>query len=94
MVAIAIYIRLRLQETADLPGYKGQGPDLDEPVERGILEFEHQVCADRQHRGHRRVASCGTAAVWALYYLQQVMKPDACARPSSRALPYSSDRHR
>ena len=32
LVAVAIYIRLQLQEDADLPGNQGQGPDDQEPV--------------------------------------------------------------
>jgi len=36
LVAIAIYIRLQLQETADLPGDQGEGADDQEPLEGGL----------------------------------------------------------
>ena len=41
MVAIAIYIRLQLQETPDLRGDQGQGADRRESLEGGLPHLEY-----------------------------------------------------
>jgi len=74
MVAIAIYIRLQLQD-ADLPGIK-PGGSRDESLARGLLESERQVRPDRERRRHWRRSRVVQRAVLAYYVLQQVMKPD------------------
>src|SRR5213079_482388 len=61
---------------ADLPGHQGQGADVEQPVARGVLESEHQVRAHRERRGDRRGVVWYSGQFWALYFIQQVQKPD------------------
>ena len=48
LVAIAIYIRLSLQETPIFQDIKAKGQNRDQSLARGVHEQQHQVCADRQ----------------------------------------------
>ena len=53
LVAIAIYIRLQLQETPIFEEIKAKGQDDQKPLERGLPQLEYQIHTDRHHRADR-----------------------------------------
>ena len=53
LVAIAIYIRLQLQETPIFEEIKAKGADDQEPLEGGLPQLEYQIRADRHRRADR-----------------------------------------
>jgi MFS family permease len=52
MVAIAIYIRLQLQETPIFEEIKAKG-EMTKPLEGGLPQLQYQIRADRLHRADR-----------------------------------------
>ena len=53
LVAIAIYIRLQLQETPIFQEIKAKGADDQKPLEGGLPQLEHQIHTDRHRRADR-----------------------------------------
>src|SRR5216117_1991152 len=76
MVAIAIYIRLRLQETPIFQGMKAKGQTAMNPWREACLSenFKYVVIASIVVLGEGCVWYSGQ--FWALYFLQQIRKPD------------------
>ncbi len=76
MVAIAIYIRLRLQETPIFQDIKAKGQISTSPWREAFLSsnIKYVLIASIVVIGEGVVWYSGQ--FWALYYLQQVMKPD------------------
>src|SRR5881296_37887 len=76
MVAIAIYIRLRLQETPIFQDMKAKGQTAMNPWREAFLSenFKYVVIASIVVLGEGCVWYSGQ--FWALYFLQQVRKPD------------------
>jgi len=76
MVAIAIYIRLRLQETPIFQDIKAKGQISTNPWREAFLSsnIKYVLIASIVVIGEGVVWYSGQ--FWALYYLQQVMKPD------------------
>src|SRR6266498_5764785 len=76
MVAIAIYIRLRLQETPIFQDIKAKGQVSTSPWREAFLSsnIKYVLIASIVVIGEGVVWYSGQ--FWALYYLQQVMKPD------------------
>src|ERR1044071_5464700 len=76
MVAIAIYIRLRLQETPIFQAIKARGQTATNPWREAFLSqnFKYVVIASVVVLGEGVVWYSGQ--FWALYFLQQVRKPD------------------
>src|SRR5258707_1108062 len=99
MVAIAIYIRLRLQETPIFQDIKAKGQISTSPWREAFLSsnIKYVLIASIVVIGEGVVWYSGQ--FWALYYLQQVMKPDVLrpaiitgialliATPMSKAMP-------
>jgi len=75
LVAIAIYIRLQLQETPIFQEIKAKGQMTRTPGKRPP-QFQHQICRDRHHRADRARLVWYSGQFWALYFLQQVSKVD------------------
>ncbi len=76
MVAIAIYIRLQLQETPIFQAIKAKGQTAANPWREAFLSenIKYVVIASIVVIGEGVVWYSGQ--FWALYFLQQVMKPD------------------
>src|SRR2546428_14078329 len=76
MVAIAIYIRLRLQETPIFQAIKARGQTATNPWREAFLSqnFKFVVIASIVVLGEGVVWYSGQ--FWALYFLQQIRKPD------------------
>src|SRR5229473_1305752 len=76
MVAIAIYIRLRLQETPIFQAIKARGQTATNPWREAFLtqNFKYVVIASIVVLGEGVVWYPGQ--FWALYFLQQIRKPD------------------
>src|SRR5216117_1005772 len=76
MVAIAIYIRLRLQETPIFQAIKAKGQTATNPWREAFLSqnFKYVVIASIVVLGEGVVWYSGQ--FWALYFLQQIRKPD------------------
>jgi len=76
MVAIAIYIRLQLQETPIFQAIKAKGQTATSPWREAFLSenIKYVVIASIVVIGEGVVWYSGQ--FWALYFLQQVMKPD------------------
>src|SRR5881409_2799511 len=76
MVAIAIYIRLRLQETPIFQAIKARGQTATNPWREAFLSqnFKYVVIASVVVLGEGVVWYSGQ--FWALYFLQQIRKPD------------------
>jgi MFS family permease len=76
MVAIAIYIRLRLQETPIFQAIKAKGQTATNPWREAFLSqnFKYVVIASIIVIGEGVVWYSGQ--FWALYFLQQIRKPD------------------
>ncbi len=76
MVAIAIYIRLQLQETPIFQAIKAKGQTATNPWREAFLSenIKYVVIASIVVIGEGVVWYSGQ--FWALYFLQQVMKPD------------------
>src|SRR5438876_1426457 len=76
MVAIAIYIRLRLQETPIFQDIKAKGQISTNPWKEAFLSsnIKYVLIASIVVIGEGVVWYSGQ--FWALYFLQQVMKPD------------------
>src|SRR6267378_1763098 len=76
MVAIAIYIRLRLQETPIFQDIKAKGQISTNPWREAFLSsnIKYVLIASIVVIGEGVVWYSGQ--FWALYFLQQVMKPD------------------
>src|SRR5256885_991243 len=76
IVAIAIYIRLRLQETPIFQDMKAKGQTAMNPWREAFLSenFKYVVIASIVVLGEGCVWYSGQ--FWALYFLQQVRKPD------------------
>ena len=76
MVAIAIYIRLRLQETPIFQDIKSKGQIATSPWREAFLSqnIKYVLIASIVVIGEGVVWYSGQ--FWALYFLQQVMKPD------------------
>src|SRR6266478_5660915 len=76
MVAIAIYIRLRLQETPIFQSIKAKGQTATNPWREAFLSqnFKFVVIASIVVLGEGVVWYSGQ--FWALYFLQQIRKPD------------------
>src|SRR5881409_1986610 len=76
MVAIAIYIRLRLQETPIFQDMKAKGQTAMNPWREAFLSenFKYVVIASIVVLGEGVVWYSGQ--FWALYFLQQIRKPD------------------
>src|SRR5216117_2007773 len=76
MVAIAIYIRLRLQETPIFQSIKARGQTATNPWREAFLSqnFKYVVIASVVVLGEGVVWYSGQ--FWALYFLQQIRKPD------------------
>ena len=76
MVAIAIYIRLRLQETPIFQDIKAKGQISTSPWREAFLSsnIKYVLIASIVVIGEGVVWYSGQ--FWALYFLQQVMKPD------------------
>src|SRR5947199_9069826 len=76
MVAIAIYIRLRLQETPIFQAIKAKGQTATNPWREAFLSqnFTYVVIASIVVLGEGVVWYSGQ--FWALYFLQQIRKPD------------------
>src|SRR5881409_38180 len=76
MVAIAIYIRLRLQETPIFQAIKARGQTATNPWREAFLSenFKYVVIASIVVLGEGVVWYSGQ--FWALYFLQQIRKPD------------------
>ena len=80
MVAIAIYIRLQLQETPIFQAIKAKGQTAANPWREAFLSenIKYVVIASIVVIGEGVVWYSGQ--FWALYFLQQVMKPDVLRR--------------
>src|SRR5216684_3172501 len=76
MVGIAIYIRLRLQETPIFQAIKARGQTATNPWREAFLSqnFKFVVIASIVVLGEGVVWYSGQ--FWALYFLQQIRKPD------------------
>src|SRR6184192_4941722 len=76
MVAIAIYIRLQLQETPIFQAIKARGQTATNPWREAFLSqnFKYVVIASVVVLGEGVVWYSGQ--FWALYFLQQIQKPD------------------
>jgi MFS family permease len=76
MVAIAIYIRLRLQETPIFQAIKAKGQTATNPWKEAFLgpNLKYVVIASIIVLGEGVVWYSGQ--FWALYFLQQIRKPD------------------
>src|SRR5438445_683103 len=76
MVAIAIYIRLMLQETAIFQAIRARGQTATNPWREAFLSqnFKYVVIASVVVLGEGVVWYSGQ--FWALYFLQQIRKPD------------------
>src|SRR5213596_967677 len=76
MVAIAIYIRLRLQETPIFQAIKARGQTATNPWREAFLSqnFKYVLIASVVVIGEGVVWYSGQ--FWALYFIQQVQKPD------------------
>src|SRR5438876_5963903 len=76
MVAIAIYIRLRLQETPIFQSLKARGQTATNPWREAFLSqnLKYVVIASIVVLGEGVVWYSGQ--FWALYFLQQIRKPD------------------
>src|SRR6266513_2502966 len=76
MVAIAIYIRLRLQETPIFQSIKARGQTATNPWREAFLSqnLKYVVIASVVVLGEGVVWYSGQ--FWALYFLQQIRKPD------------------